>query len=228
MLTDKMKLLLKNPLSVWLIITVRNLILYYQNQNKYLKIGYMSRVSSCTFGRYNTLYENVSLHHSSLGDFTYIAGDTQISNTTIGKFCSIGPDCKIGLGKHPSKDFVSTHPIFFSTLKQTQITFADKNYFEEFEDIFIGNDVWIGANVVVVDGVKIGNGAIVAVGSVVTKDIPPYAIVGGVPAKIIRYRFEQNEIEKLLKLNWWDMDVDYLKSNFRKFHDIESLDFNNA
>lgn len=228
MFTDNMKLLLKNPLSIWLIITVRNLILYYKNQNKYLKIGYMSRVSSCTFGQYNTLYENVCLHDSSLGDFTYIASGTQISRTTIGKFCSIGPDCKIGLGKHPSKDFVSTHPIFFSTFKQTQITFSDKDYFVEFEDISIGNDVWIGANVVVMGGVKIENGAIVAAGSVVTKDIPSYAIVGGVPAKIIRYRFEKNEIEKLLKLNWWDMDVDYLKRNFRKFHGIASLDFNNA
>jgi len=177
---------------------------------------------------YNTIYNDVSLSEVSLGDFTYIASGTKISRAKIGKFCSIGPDCKIGLGKHPTKSFVSTHPIFYSTLKQAQIAFADiafadKNYFEEFGNIEIGNDVWIGANAIIVDGIKIGDGAIVAAGAVVTKDVPPYAIVGGVPAKIIRYRFDKDEIAKLLELKWWDKDINYLKSNFKKFHDIKEF-----
>jgi len=218
-----LKFLLRNPLSLWFVKLVRSKILEFQLKDRKLKIGYLSTVSNCTFGVYNTLYENVSLHGVALGDFTYIASGTQISRTIIGKFCSIGPDCKIGLGKHPSRDFVSTHPIFFSTLKQTQMTFADKNYFDEFENIEIGNDVWIGANVIVVDGIKIGDGVIVAAGSVVTKDIPAYAIVGGIPAKIIRYRFEKDEIDKLLKLRWWDMDIEYLKINFIKFHNVKEL-----
>ena len=218
-----MKQIIRNPLTVWFAKLIKSKILEYKNRDKFLKIGYMSNVTNCNFGIYNTIYNEVSLSEVTFGDFTYIAGNTSISRTTIGKFCSIGPDCKIGLGKHPTKDFVSTHPVFFSTLKQAQVTFADRNYFDEFAYIIIGNDVWLGANVIVVDGVKIGDGAVVAAGSVVTKDIPPYAIVGGVPAKIIKYRFEKEEIEKLLQLKWWDMDVEYLKENFIKFHNIKSL-----
>lgn len=220
-----MKQIIRNPLTVWLGKLIKSKILEYKNKEKSLRIGYMSNATNCKFGMYNTIYNNVSLSEVVLGDFTYIAGNTNISRTKIGKFCSIGPDCKIGLGRHPTKDFVSTHPIFFSTLKQAQVTFADKDYFEEFQNIEIGNDVWLGANVVVVDGIKIGDGVVVAAGSVVTKEIPPYAIVGGVPAKIIKYRFEKEEIEKLLEMKWWDMDVEYLKTNFKKFHNAtEFLD----
>ena len=218
-----MKWLIKNPLTVWFVKLIKSKVLEYKNREKSLKIGYMSSATNCKFSMYNTIYNDVSLNEVVLGDFTYIAGNTSISKTSIGKFCSIGPDCKIGLGKHPTKDFVSTHPIFFSTLKQAQITFADKDYFQEFENITIGNDVWIGSNVIVVDGVNIGNGVIVAAGSVVTKDIPPYAIVGGVPAKMIRYRFEEEEIEKLLEMKWWEEDVDFLKKNFQKFHDVKEF-----
>lgn len=216
-----MKQVIRNPLTVWFAKLIKSKILEYKNRDKFLKIGYMSNATNCKFGLYNTIYNEVSLSNVSLGDFTYIAGNTNISRTTIGKFCSIGPDCKVGLGKHPSKDFVSTHPIFFSTLRQAQVSFADRNYFEEFADIKIGNDVWLGANIIVVDGVNIGDGAIVAAGSVVTKDIPPYAIIGGVPAKIIKYRFEQEEIKRLLEMRWWDMDIESIKDNFKKFHNVK-------
>ena len=216
-----MKWLIKNPLTIWFIRLLKSKILEYKNKN--LKMGYMSSASKCSFGIYNTIHDNVHLNEVDLGDFTYITENTNISKVTIGKFCSIGSDCKIGLGKHPSKIFVSTHPIFFSTLNQVQISFSDKNYFKEFDEITIGNDVWIGTDVLIVDGVNIGDGVIVAAGSVVTKDIPPYAIASGVPAKIIRFRFEILEIEKLLKLKWWDMDIKYLKNNFTKFHDIKDF-----
>lgn len=214
---------MKNPLTIWFARLIRSKVLEFIYKDKMLKIGYLSNAQNCTFGRYNTLYDNVELNNVELGNFTYIANSTAIMNTTVGKYCSIGPNCKIGLGKHPSKDFVSTHPIFFSTLKQTQITFSDKNYFEEFENIIIGNDVWIGANAIIIDGVRINNGAIIAAGSVVTKDIPAYAIVGGVPAKIIRFRFEKDKIEKLLEIKWWDTDIEDLKRDYKKFHNINEL-----
>ena len=186
-----MKTLLKNPLTVWFAKLIKSKIIEYKNKDKFLKIGYMANATKCKFGIYNTIYNEVSLNEVTLGDFTYIAGNTNISKTTIGKFCSIGPDCKIGLGKHPTKDFVSTHPVFFSTLKQAQLTFSDKNYFDEFADIEICNDVWLVANVIVVDGVKIADGVIVAANSVVTKDVPPYSVVGGNPATVLK-KIERN------------------------------------
>lgn len=218
-----MKNLIKNPLTIWCAKLAYSKMLEYKFRDKKLKIDCLSNTKNSVFGLYNKINANVSLNECTLGDFTIIGGGTKISKTIIGKFCSIGPDCKIGLSKHPVKDFVSSHPIFYSTLKQAQITFADQNYFEEFEEISIGNDVWIGANVIVMDGVKIADGAIVAAGAVVVKDIPPYAIVGGVPAKIIRYRFEQDQIEKLLEIKWWGMELDYLKNNFKKFHKIDDF-----
>lgn len=218
-----MRQLIKNPLTIWFVRLIQSKILEYKNKDKNLKIGYMSSVVDCSFGIYNTIYDNVSLNDVHLNDFAYISNNTTISKTSIGKFSSIGSDCKIGLGKHPSSTFVAIHPIFFSTLNQAQISFADKSYFNEFENITIGNDVWIGSNVLILDGVNIGDGVIVAAGSVVTKDVPSYAIVGGVPAKLIKYRFEKDEIIKLLEIKWWNMGIDYLKNNFIKFHDIKSF-----
>jgi acetyltransferase-like isoleucine patch superfamily enzyme len=165
----------------------------------------------------------VILQKVELGDFTYVANGSNIKNTNIGKFCSIGPDIKCGLGRHPAHTFVSTHPIFFSTLKQAQITFADKNYFEDYKNIEIGNDVWIGANAIILDGIKIHDGSIIAANSVVTKNVPPYAIVAGSPAKIVKYRFNEDEIQYLLQNKWWERDVSWIKDNFKLFHDINML-----
>ncbi len=95
---------------------------------------------------------------------------------------------------------------FYSTRKQCGATFADRDYFDEQSDISIGNDVWIGARVFLIEGIHVGDGAIVGAGAVVTKDVPAYAVVGGVPAKIIRYRFTQEQIEYLLELQWWDKE----------------------
>lgn len=215
-----MKWIIKNPCSVWLSKLVHAKILEYKFRKQKLSIGYLSRAKKCSFGLYNIIYDNVFLDECILGDFTYVANGTKISKAIIGKFCSIGPDSKIGLGKHPIKDFVSTNPIFFSVLRQSGISFADRGYFKELEGTIIGNDVWIGANALVLGGVTIGDGSVVAAGSVVTKNIPPYAIVGGVPAKIIKYRFDQDKINQLLELKWWNMDINYLKINFKKFHNI--------
>ncbi len=183
----------------------------------------MNHVSDCDFGVYNKTYSNVWLYKVSLGDFSYIADNTRISRAKIGKFCSIANDVKCGLGKHPSSGFVSTHPAFFSMQEQAGITFSDKDHFVENDPITIGNDVWIGTSAIIMDGVTIADGAIIGAGAVVTKDVPPYAIVAGVPAKLIRYRFDQKVIDELLKIKWWDKEQEWLLSHFKAFHNVSSF-----
>jgi acetyltransferase-like isoleucine patch superfamily enzyme len=147
-----------------------------------------------------------------------------MQNVSVGKFTCIGPDVYIGLGSHPTSEFISIHPVFYSRLAQAGgISFADKQYFEEYSNTEIGNDVWIGAGVIIPGGVKVGDGAVVASGAVVTKDVPPYAIVGGVPAKIIRMRFNDDDIQALRALLWWDKDESFLRKNYKLMHKIENL-----
>lgn len=215
--------LLRNPMSVWLYRYLKSVLLRYKYRSKHLNIGYMAVIARSIPGTYVTLQANVRIANCAIGDFTYISADSRISNTKIGKFCSIGPECLIGLGKHPSTRYVSTHPAFFSTGKQAQMTFSDKNYFKQYERIEIGNDVWIGARAIILDGVSIGDGAIVAAGAVVTKDIPAYAVAGGVPARVIKYRFSTEQIKHLLAIRWWDKDVNWLKTNYKLFHNIDDI-----
>lgn len=216
-----MKNLFKNPITIWINWVLKTLLLKIRFLHSNLKVGYLSYAKNCKFGNNNTIYENVTLMNVEIGDFSYVNSHSCIARTKIGKFCSIGENVKCGLGKHPSQDMVSTHPAFYSKDKSPQITFADKNYFDEYSTIEIGNDVWIGSNSMILDGVKIANGAIVASGTVVTKDVPPYAIVGGVPAKIIKYRFDENEIKFLNEIKWWNKDTNWIKNNFKDFHDIK-------
>lgn len=198
-----------------------------------LKLGkgiYIGR--SSTFGGRNLMGNNTALISSSMGYASYIGKNTKIRRTSIGKYTSIGPDVKCVFGKHPSSVFVSTHPSFFSKRKQTGFSYTDKQLYDEFEkprdsegkyQIVIGNDVWIGAGVTIMDGVKIGDGAILAANALIVKDVEPYSIVGGVPAKRIKYRFETNQIEFLLKFKWWDKDREWISKNARHFTNIENF-----
>ena len=157
-----------------------------------------------------------------LGNYSYIAKNCTINHCTIGKFCSIGPNFCCGLGIHPTNG-VSTAPMFYSTMKQNGFSLCKKNKIEESLHTSIGNDVFIGANVTVLDGVKIEDGAVIGAGAVVVKDVPPYAVVVGVPARIIKYRFDQQTIGELLKRKWWDGSLEDLSKVERLFWDVEEF-----
>jgi acetyltransferase-like isoleucine patch superfamily enzyme len=145
--------------------------------------------------------------NSSIGRYSYIGRNCSINNTAIGSYCSVGMNVKTGLGFHPA-GFVSTSPVFYKNKNVLGKSYVTEDKFQDYKTINIGNDVWLGADALIIDGVTIGDGAIVGAKTVVTKDIPPYAIVAGVPGKIIKFRFTEEIIEKLLKLQWWDFDID--------------------
>jgi acetyltransferase-like isoleucine patch superfamily enzyme len=141
---------------------------------------------------------------------------------TIKKFTSVGSNVVMGLGKHPT-NMASTHPAFYSNNKGFP-TFADKMYFDEIGDtIVIGNDVWIGYGAIIMSGVSIGDGSIVAAGAIVTKNVIPYSIVGGVPARLLKMRFDEETIEKMLKISWWDYSLEDIAMNFACFHDVKKF-----
>jgi len=168
---------------------------------------------------------------SFLGFGSYIANNSDIRKTKVGKYCSIGDNVRTGIGLHPSREFVSTHPAFFSLNKQAGFTFVENQKFEEHKYVdeenkyfvVIGHDVWVGNNVIIMDGITIGNGAIVAAGSVVTKSVEPYCIVGGVPAKLIRKRFTDEQIANLEKIKWWNWDLGRLREKHKIFCDINDF-----
>lgn len=173
-------------------------------------IKHSCRILNSQLEKYVVIHNSSYVEETKIGAYTYFGWRASVCRTTVGRFCSIASDVTIAPGIHPA-DFVSTCPIFFSTYKQCGVTFAERSHFAETAPVSIGHDVWIGSKVFISDGVTIGNGAIIGAGAVVTKDVPPYAIVGGVPAKIIRYRFDEQTIEKLLSSCWWDWPEEMLR-----------------
>jgi len=168
------------------------------------------------FKEYTRLGTKTRIDNSSIGRCTYVAG-AQVRNADVGAFCSIGPEVLIGgLGKHPV-NWISSHPAFYSPLKQAGFSFVSESKFDELKKTVVGNDVWIGARSMILDGVRLGDGAVVAAGAVVTKDVPAYSIVGGVPAKEIRKRFDDEVIEHLQGLEWWNLPLDVLARVSDKF-----------
>lgn len=186
-------------------------------KSKHTSIGFDTDIINSELSNYVWVGGNCSIKNSTVGRHTYIGGGTCISNATIGAFCSISFNVAVGLGKHPS-NMVSTHPAFYSDKKPFKV-FSDKNYYEEYGKIEIGNDVLIGERAVISYGVTIGDGAIITNNAVVTKDVPPYAIVGGVPAKLIKYRFDENIINRIRITKWWEWDESLLRKNYADFLD---------
>jgi acetyltransferase-like isoleucine patch superfamily enzyme len=217
------KLFVTNPTIIWFKWVIKTVVLLFKNRGKHIKVAIGVNIKNTHIGRYNTFYKNVKITNTSLGNYVYISMDTRIINATIGSFCSIAQMVKIGGGMHPV-NHISTFPAFFSLKNQCQRSFVKKDCFQETGFVNIGNDVWIGSNAVILDNITIGDGAIIAAGAVVTKDVAPYSIVGGVPAKHIKFRFSQNTIDRLLELQWWNKSMKWIEKKAHLFTDINNLD----
>ena len=168
------------------------------------------------------VYAPYFLHDVKVGDYSYVAKNSNITNCTIGRFCSIGPNFCCGLGIHPT-DSISTSPMFYSISKVNGTTLVQSNKIEESLHTSIGNDVFIGANVTMLDGVTIGDGAVIGAGAVVSKDIPPYAIAVGCPIRIIRYRMTDEQIASMQRIQWWNWDDDRLQDVEDLFDGIDNF-----
>ena len=148
------------------------------------------------------IYSGTEFYDSSIGRHSYIGYNSEIHSCDIGAFCSIANGLIVGGAKHPL-DWVSTSPVFYEVGGGTG-SHLGSNKIEPLKRTSIGNDVWIGSRVIIMQGLKIGTGAVIGAGSVVTKDVPPYAIVAGCPARIIKYRFDEDTIRLLLESRWWE------------------------
>lgn len=179
-------------------------------------IGDFSRIYNSVLGKYTRIDRNNLLKGVKIDDYSYSGPFCMIFNSIIGKFCSISYGVTIGPPEH-EKDFLTTHPFIYDSSYKI---FQDEEVLPnmKFDKLLeIGNDVWIGCNVTILRGIKIGNGAIIGANSLVNKDVPPYAIVAGCPARIINYRFDR-EIRDLLKIiKWWDWDYQTIKRNNKLF-----------
>ena len=171
----------------------------------------------------NSILANTSFS-GAMGYGSYIGEDCHIE-AEVGRFCSLGNKIWITRGTHPFKGpFVSTSPVFYSPRLQTMRTFSLEERFQEIlSRTVIGNDCWIGVNVFIAGGLTIGDGAVILSGASVVSDVPPYAIVGGVPAKVIGYRFDADTIRWLLDVKWWEKPVEWLQENSVALCDISVL-----
>ena len=151
-----------------------------------------------------------SVYGSTVGRYSYMGYDCEVINTDIGSFCSLASGIHIGLAEHPTS-WISTSPVFQDVRNSSVKKKFARIPLPESKCTLIDHDVWIGTNAIIKKGVHVGTGAVIASGAVVTKDVEPYAIVGGCPAKLIRYRFDKDMIEKLLNSKWWEKDDSILE-----------------
>jgi len=175
------------------------------------------RINKCTqFEGKNIAGDHTFLLNTQMGFMSYVGNNCVLNDCRIGRYCSIGDCCEVIAGTHPTKTFVSTHPALysldyrFSLVKEQK--FTEQVYVDDAQKVkvAIGNDVWIGHGCKILSGVSIGDGAIVAAGALVTKNVEAYSIVGGVPAKEIRKRFSEAERESLLQTQWWQQPEDWV------------------
>ena len=226
--------ILKSLIPPFIKNVIRVLIVKIKHIGHECKISYTCIISPLSrLEGMNRIFHH-TIYSGRLGYGSYIGNNCSLS-ADIGRFTSIAPHVRCNPGKHPlSYPFATTAPCFFSLNKehsQNGSTFATKQMFDEFAlydkkrniAVKIGNDCWIGEGTFLVGGITIGDGAVVLAHAVVTKDVPPYAIVGGVPAKVLRYRYDEDTIAFLQKIQWWNSPVEWLKEHWELLCDMDKL-----
>jgi phosphonate metabolism protein (transferase hexapeptide repeat family) len=183
-----------------------------------------SRVRDSVLGPWTDIGPNCSISESTVGDYTYCAGDVSIIYSEVGKFGSIASHVRLNPGNHPMQRVTQHH----MTYRRIQYGFDetdDAAFFDwrRADKVTIGHDVWIGHGAVVLPGVSVGTGAVIGACAIVTKDVAPYTIVVGVPAKPLRLRFSEDAIEKLQAIAWWDWTREQLEERFSDFNDLDSF-----
>lgn len=184
--------------------------------------------SKSVFEGCNRIAAGATFLSSKMGYGSYIGERAYICNVSIGRYSCIAPEVIIVTGRHPMH-FASLHPFFYSTEHissyVSEMKFQEYSYVDQEHKIAveIGNDVWIGTRAAIVEGVRIGDGAVIAAGAVVTKDVEPYSVVGGVPARLIKKRFEEDTIGSLLEFQWWNKDREWIQDHAESFTDVQKL-----
>ena len=182
---------------------INRLYYYYSKFIKKIVIGkcvYRSKVNKTA-----SINSGCSIYNSTIGKYSYLGYDCEVIDAEIGSFCSLASGIHVGLAEHPTS-WISTSPVFQNVKNSSVKKKFAQIPLPESKRTTIDHDVWIGTNAIIKKGVHVGTGAVIASGAVVTKDVEPYAIVGGCPAKLIRFRFDKDMIEKLLNSKWWEKD----------------------
>ena len=183
--------------------------------NDSCSIGDFSKVDFCELNEYVRIDRFNHIYKSKIARHTYTGMNTVIMHADIGAFCSIAWGVTIGPANHNYKN-VTSHSFLYNDYDNLRpLNHIAYDRFEE--KCEIGNDVWIGCNAIILRGVAVGNGAVIGANAVVNKDVPPYAVVAGSPAKIIKYRFDEETIDLLLNLKWWEWSYEKIKNNFSFF-----------
>ena len=185
-----------------------------------------AQLRDCVLGQFTDVAERVLMAECEIGDYTYVERYTEAIYTRIGKFCAIASNSRINALNHPMER-VSQHKITYRPNEYFLFAKVDKEFREARRQavVEIGHDVWIGHGAIVLPGIKIGHGAVIAAGAVVTRNVAPYDVVGGVPARHIKWRFPKSIRERIIALAWWDWPHDKLGEAVMDMRDLPPKGF---